>query len=658
MAFAQSPGSARLYSNIGVGNNRTALVQGLVWIEVATHRVIRLRTDLAEHVEGFPLQTLTTDIALVPVKFQPGGDILWLPGRVTVHGRYAGGELHSVHCYADYRASAGAGVPTVAISTAEDPWEMLDRAVALAHENKPTEAITLLHDAVRASPSVAPAHNLLGVLLFQQGDAAGAAAEMRTRVQLEPNAAAHFGLAQVLEKTDAKAALDEYRTASNLEPGNAAIKARLDRLEHPPAAAPESTGTTIKVEVRQVLVPVVIRDNQGHHVTGLTRADFQVFEDGVEQKITAFSVENSGAANPPAAADAPAPAAIERPAAAAPSPQKPAAVRRTYLICIDSLHSAFSNLVYVRKALTKLFASETSGDARYVLVAVGSSTQLLQGPTTDPAAVLKALEGKEFQKTFISSRAASIGDEMRSFRRELDAARSACDAGSPECKLLVAGLPPRAGQIANEERIYTVSFLQELRNLVGQLAKESGRRTLMLLSDGFQMVPGKQAFDLLNAYFPGTGASLRSTERMTELEGVLHLAANRNIPIYTVDSRGLYTQSYFDASNSGSTVRLAPAVLGIMSSADSEAGDTLTEIAAATGGTAFRNSNDLFAGLERAFADGRANIMVLAYVPVERQCGREVPGDFGARARQEMVGQRQTRLLGGGKRRGRLGGAC
>jgi VWFA-related protein len=129
------------------------------------------------------------------------------------------------------------------------------------------------------------------------------------------------------------------------------------------------------------------------------------------------------------------------------------------------------------------------------------------------------------------------------------------------------------------------------------------------------MVPGKQAFDLLDAYFPGTRSSLRSTDRLTDLEAVLRMAANRNIPIYTVDSRGLYTQSYFDASNPGSTVRLAPAVLGIMSRADSEAGETLTEIAAATGGTAFRNSNDLFAGIERAFADGR-QYYVLAYVPV------------------------------------------
>jgi VWFA-related protein len=57
-----------------------------------------------------------------------------------------------------------------------------------------------------------------------------------------------------------------------------------------------------------------------------------------------------------------------------------------------------------------------------------------------------------------------------------------------------------------------------------------------------------------------------------------------------------------------------PAVSGIMDSDASEAGGTLSEIAAATGGTAFQNSNDVLAGLQRAFADGRQYYM-LAYVP-------------------------------------------
>ena len=57
-----------------------------------------------------------------------------------------------------------------------------------------------------------------------------------------------------------------------------------------------------------------------------------------------------------------------------------------------------------------------------------------------------------------------------------------------------------------------------------------------------------------------------------------------------------------------------PTVMSAVDNNAREAGETLSEIAAATGGTAFRNNNNLFAGLERAFADGREYYM-LAYNP-------------------------------------------
>ena len=94
--------------------------------------------DLAAPIHGSPLETLTTDVAFVAVKFPSIGSVLWLPARVTAHGRYAGGELHSVHRYSDYRlaGSRNAGIPAAAVGNTEDPWEMLDRGIALAAANQ------------------------------------------------------------------------------------------------------------------------------------------------------------------------------------------------------------------------------------------------------------------------------------------------------------------------------------------------------------------------------------------------------------------------------------------------------------------------------------------------------------------------------------------
>lgn len=104
---------------------------------------------------------------------------------------------------------------------------------------------------------------------------------------------------------------------------------------------------------------------------------------------------------------------------------------------------------------------------------------------------------------------------------------------------------------------------------------------------------------------------------------MLRTAANYNIPIYTIDSRGSQTSQYFDVSVSGapaggsspsgpSAHRSAVGVVTALDNVALEAANTLAEIAETTGGTAFR-SNDLLKGLQLAFADGRQYYM-LSYV--------------------------------------------
>jgi VWFA-related protein len=105
------------------------------------------------------------------------------------------------------------------------------------------------------------------------------------------------------------------------------------------------------------------------------------------------------------------------------------------------------------------------------------------------------------------------------------------------------------------------------------------------------------------------------------MEPIFRRAAKANVPVYTIDSRGLYTQPAFDASRSAN-VSVAPQVTMALNNIAMDQGQTLSQIAAATGGKAFQNSNDLLAGLKKAFADGREYYM-LAYVPTnEAQDGK------------------------------------
>jgi VWFA-related protein len=648
IAFAQRPGGT-IESHIVVGSNgETAGMQGLVWIDAATSEIVRLRLDLLGPVERIPFETVTTDISLAAVDFKSLGRALLLPGRVTVHAKFAAGELHSVHRYSDYEADSAKGA-AAASGSGDDSYELLAKGIALLQSGNSEDAIaelrkalslnpalpaarynlasallasvdlagaeTELREALKLVPESVQVHNLLGIVLGKRGDVAGAVAELRTSVKILPKEpAVHFNLGQALERSgDRAAALAEYRTASELAPDNAVFKARYEQLERAPGAS-SMPETTIKVDVRQVLVPVIVTDKDGHHVAGLTREDFRVFEDGVEQKISAFSVEDSGLTDSVVAGvDATPRPAIERTASAPSAPRKPATIRQTYLICIDSLHSAASNLMSFRPALLKLFQSERSEDSQYILVALGTSIQVLQDTTSDRDKILQAIDSKQFLKVFNDSRKTEGNSDVVAFRRKLEEVRAACDHKDPACSEKPS-LPAQARQLASEDRVYNQTFLNQFQALVQQFSRAPGRRTIVLISDGFQLVPGKQALDLLVAYFPEfRSAALEGLDRMQDLDPVLRAAANSNIPIYTIDSRGLYTSPYFDASNPGS-ISSMPAVMTIVDTSAAADLDTLIEIAAATGGTAFRNSNNILEGLQRAFADARQYYM-LAYVP-------------------------------------------
>ncbi len=652
VAFAQLPGSM-LRSNV-VTADGTARLHGLVWIDAATHRVERMHVELADRIPNFPFETLATDIVFAPVSFRAVDGASWLPARVTVHARFAGGELHTVHRFSDYRvwddgldSAKNAGTPATVADTSEDAFEVLARGIALAEEHKTAEAVTAMREAVRLdpasplvrfhlavalnstgdaagaetelreglrrSPDYGPAHNYLAMVLLERGDVRGAVDEFRTSARLQPKeAVVEYNLGQALEKLgDRKAAIDAYRNASALAPDNADYRAHLEQAER---TAGQGEDTTIRVDVRQVLVPVIVTDKDGHHVTGLTQADFHVFEDGVEQKITSFHSEDASGEAPDSPGPEPAPAGSVAPAQSA-APER-RVIRRTYVICLDTLHTDPGNLVYARKALEKLFRAEQAGDSQYIVVAVGTSTEILENTTPDPALVLQALDSPDFQKHLLDSRRSARAADLSRFRRSLDDVYRLCIVGDPACESRKRTLPLEADQVAMQERVYTATFLDQLRGVVAQLSRGTDRRSLLLISDGFQLVPGKEAYELLRAYFPEFRfESLKAVDRMqTEFDQVVRLASKSNVTMYTLDSRGLYTQSAFDASNGGGAAQVSPAVLSIMDRAASDDQSTLAEIADATGGTAFRNNNDILGGLERAFADGREYYM-LAYIP-------------------------------------------
>jgi VWFA-related protein len=656
-AFAQIPGGALDAGALARAGAGSQPMQGLVWIDAKRAQPVRLLCEVTLTGEGTAVEQQSVDLTFTNVHFAALEATLLLPARAVFDASRGDVRTHAVHRFSEFHlygqddasnqelAQKNAGVST-AVAAERDALERLGEGAAAMDAGNAAGAIPPLREALRLEATLAAAHfhlaralratgdaggaetearaalsgmgavsaahNLLGILLRERGAAAEAVAEMRETVRLAPgDAIAHGNLSRALEASgDRAGALAELRRAVELAPANEALKARLDAMTATPQQqAAKGSEPVIRVDVRQVLVPVVVLDKSGHNVSDLKQSDFRVREDGVEQAITSFRVETSGEAGVEAVPNPPT-ADAGKPQAATSKPAPAAGPRHTYLIVVDTLHAEFGNLHAVRESLQKFFASEPPGDSQYGVIALGQSMTIIQNMTRDPAKALASLDDKAFFKMFSGSRNSS--SELRDFINHLQEVRALCDAHDPACDAQRRTLSGEAEQVAGMDRYYTVALLSGLRNLVRELSKGTEHRTLLLISDGFQLIPGRDAWAMLAAYhFPGhppTPSRLQS-----EFEDVVKIASRSNIIINTIDSRGLYTPSWTDASTSGPTVSVASDVMSTMNELQAEAGMTLTEFSAATGGTSYQNSNDILAGIRKAVAEGR-DYYTLGYV--------------------------------------------
>jgi VWFA-related protein len=662
-AFAQIPGGTLDALILGRLEAGSQPLQGLVWVDQKRGQLARMRCDFVRSQTGAGLDELRVDMTFREVRFGALNEQFLLPVRAVVDLSRGDVRQHAVHRFSDFRlygredannpesAKLNSGT-FAALPLDSDALELLGEGAAAVNANNAAAGVELLRASLRLNPAsaaahfhlgralratgdaagaerearaalstgsgVPAAHNLLGVLLLERGAAADSVPEFREAVRVTPNdPRALANLSAALEATgDHAGALSTLQRAVELSPSDETLRKRLAGMTGgaPPQKSAAESQTVIRVDVRQVLVPVVVLDKEGHSVSDLKQSDFRILEDGVEQTVTSFRVETSGDAGVEAAAK-PAAARPDEPKAA---PARPAPARHTYLIVVDSLHADAGNLRAVHTSLQKFFASEPPGDSQYAIVALGQSVTPIRDTTTEPSAVLAALDDKAFYKIFSGSRRSGTSAEMSQYVNRLAEVRAMVDSSDPGTRAmglqLMKQMPQEAQRLAGEDYNDTKALLTGLRELVRRLSAADGRRTILFVSEGFQISPGRDAWLLLNAFFPQLRTeSLRGMDRMqSEFDGIVKIAARSNVVINTIDSRGLHTMSWADASSAGPGAAI-PQVITTMNQLQTEAGLTLAEFAGATGGTSYANSNDILAGVRKAVGEGR-NYYMLGYV--------------------------------------------
>jgi len=352
------------------------------------------------------------------------------------------------------------------------------------------------------------------------------------------------------------------------------LPAQTDTAETATHEAP----VTFQSRVNLVPLPVVVRDKKSNAVGNLTKDDFQIFDNGKLQVISRFSIEKSGAAGETKTIS------VERADGSAPPPAAaaPAIAGHFAAYVFDDLHFNTGDLMRSRQAALKHFDTLDNATSRTaVYTTSGVSPEDFTSDRKKLEAALNRLTTRSRAQTpnsdcpYLSYYAA---DQI--VNKSDDAAFQAAIAQSMACPLPPPTVSAAQGVVrATASQVLSIgdnethTTITALKAMVRRIAAMPGQRTLVLVSPGF-IFPTQQ-------------------EEVSEL---IDLAIRNNVVINSVDGRGLYVDSQFDASRPGATV---PLLADYEREESRESGDTLSLLADGTGGTAFANNNDLAEAFRR-----------------------------------------------------------
>ena len=342
-------------------------------------------------------------------------------------------------------------------------------------------------------------------------------------------------------------------------------------------------------EVTIVNVKVSVSDKQGP-VLGLTKADFEVYQDGKLQELTnfAFYTEESPAAEPaPAAAPAaPVPAAPAATPAPTPTPE-PAREPLFITLYIDNENVLPLNRNRVLTRVTDFVNQYVKPPDKAMLVAYQRSLKVLQPYTSDPDEVIEALRKV---KLYAGGRIAVV-----SSRKEIEEAITDETKTNNDMERLY-GLIRGFAQEQQTNLKFTVGSLREIVTMMSGLP---GRKVLIYVSDGLPMNPGLELYYELQSQYndPGVLARSQDYESSSLFRSLVTTAAAAGVTIHTIDCRGLDSELGIEAEN-----RMARSTMGA-AIAVSNYQDSLVYMAEQTGGLAIINTNDVTAGLGKIGRD-------------------------------------------------------
>jgi len=236
----------------------------------------------------------------------------------------------------------------------------------------------------------------------------------------------------------------------------------------------------IRVTVNLVQIDAVVTDAKGRRVTGLTKDDFEIKQNGKDRPITAFSYV------PEQTADAP----------LVSGPVSPRDVKRTVAIVVDDLALSFSSTLYYA-GLNKKYATTAMRHGDLVsLIRTGGGIAVLEQFTADPRHLLAAADLLKWRY----------------------AGRTGIKPIDPEEEIVAAKDGPQV--LDHDMGLHELGATATLENVLAGMKKLPGRKSIVFISDALNM-----QFNTAAAF-----------------ERIVDKANRAAVSIYSIDPRGLQTK--------------------------------------------------------------------------------------------------------------------
>ena len=385
--------------------------------------------------------------------------------------------------------------------------------------------------------------------------------------------------------------------------------------------------TTIHTSSDLVVVDVVASDSQQNPVHKLTAADFTVLEDGKPQTVKIFEEHQTQPSTP-----------------LSPAPKLDPGIFTNYsvapangalnILLLDKLNTPMDSQSVVRDQVLK-FLKQVPPGTRIAIFSLTTELKLLQGFTSNPELLRALVAGKKgnqgaspLMNNAMEGDQAGADDPM--YDTEAEALGNDPDAAMILANLQQFEVEQQSFQLQLRAR-YTLDALNQLARYMSALP---GRKNLIWFSGSFPvnilpdpdvLTAAANSSSTSGANMPDPFAGVASME--DEFRETVDLLSRSQVAVYPIDARGLMVNPTLSVTQSGSTMNRKPngfanANTKFFQQTTEEHG-TMEQMAQATGGKAFVNTNGLKEAVEKAIESG-SNYYTIAYTPTNRKWN----GDF------------------------------